>query len=143
MIHALDDILQASYGSLAKFARPFTTAIGDHPLRKSAAAFFIVSCLLPTKAVAASTGPITEIAMDPNNGSVTFIVNGPRTDLPACANAQGFRWSIDGSRPSAQATIALILSAKAQGKSVYVRGLGTCSAVQPNVESVSFVSSFD
>jgi hypothetical protein len=100
-------------------------------------AFFAASC--PAKA--ASTGYITEIVTNPNNGAVNFVVNGQRTDLPACANGQRLRWAIDGTNALAQPTIALLLAAHAQNQKVFVQGLGSCSSRdQPNVEAASYVA---
>lgn len=104
--------------------------------------FFIAYCLLlaPFEAEASSSGVISEIATNPTTGAVNFVVNGTRTNIPPCANGQGLRWAIDGSNTMAQSAIAVILSAFAQAKSVYVEGTGGCYATgQSNVESVSFV----
>lgn len=93
-----------------------------------------------TPAVAASTGYVTEIITNPNNGALNFVVNGPRTELPACANGHGERWAIDGKSPLAQSTFALLIAAYAQRQKVFIQGLGNCSSPgQPDIEATSYV----
>jgi hypothetical protein len=110
-------------------------------LKRTLSAF--LACTLfaaSSPAMAASTGYITEIVTNPNNGAVNFVVNGQRSDLPACANGQGLRWAIDGTNALAQATIAILMAAYAQKQKVFVQGLGDCSSrSQPNIEATSYV----
>lgn len=117
---------------------------GEKALKIVTPIIALVAVASPVVALASSTGVISEVVTNPNNGQVNFVVSGTRTSLPACANGQGLRWAVDGSQPLAQSTIAQILSAYAQKKTVYVEGTGACSSAgQPNIESVSFFVSKD
>lgn len=107
-------------------------------LRLKAAMSVIVVSLSATSAIAGTSGlgAITLFTAVPSSSNPFFFyTNGARSGGAACATITN-RWVIDVSTPSGQATVALVLSAQAQGRSVSVTGTGNC-AVWSDTETVS------
>lgn len=95
----------------------------------------------PAYAGSQTAGKIISIASNPPVGGYPavffFATNGTRNSPPACATLAG-RWAIDGSAPSAQQSIATVLSAQAQGRQILIQGNGTCS-VWGDTETASYI----
>ena len=66
-----------------------------------------------------------------------FATNGARPPVPACA-VTGNLWVLDASTTGAQNAIAMILSAQAQGRTIWVHGTGSCT-VWSDTESASVI----
>lgn len=86
-----------------------------------------------------ATGPIGRIDMQTaGGGKVIFYQGGNRSGVPACASNLNNRWAFDGTTPSGQATLSILLSAYMSGKSIQVVGMGTCSA-WGDTETVNYI----
>ena len=68
------------------------------------------------------SGKVTGIIIVP--GAVIFTVESP-LNIPACSSAG--EYAIDGSTSDGKNTLAFVLSAASQGRSVSVMGSGNCS----------------
>jgi len=108
---------------------------------KAVQAIMMTGALVASPALAGSAGPgvVTRITGVPASTppTILFYTNGPRTSAPACATMTD-RWVIDVSTPSGQAAAAIVISAQAQGKTIYVTGTGTCS-IWTDTETVNFL----
>lgn len=95
----------------------------------------------PAYAGSQTVGQITSIATNPPVGGYPpvffFATNGTRSSPPSCATVPG-RWAIDGSTAGGQQSIAVVMSAQAQGKQIIVQGNGTCS-VWGDTETASYI----
>lgn len=71
-------------------------------------------------------------------GAVLFSApSSNRTGIPTCGQSNPGRWAIDASTPAGQAAVAVLLSAWAAKKQVWVNGTGTCS-IWGDTETVSY-----
>jgi hypothetical protein len=95
----------------------------------------------PAYAGSQAAGNITTMATNPPVGGYPavffFATNGTRSSPPSCATIGG-RWAIDGSTMGGQQSIALVMSAQAQGRQIIVQGNGTCS-VWGDTETASYI----
>jgi hypothetical protein len=87
--------------------------------------FFILSLILPGAAFSgAGDGKVTLLM--PGNGVVIFKIES-HINKPACST-QGDDWALSLATDAGRAQYALLLSAQAQGRSVWVTGANNCAA---------------
>ncbi len=80
------------------------------------------------QASVAEPGTISEIVSFGDGGIVFFNHSGARTSLPTCNNAVlPQRWAINTSTAAGQARLAVLLSAYAMNKKIWIEGTGSCS----------------
>jgi hypothetical protein len=107
----------------------------------SLGAFSNLSSNSIARASAANNGTINTIISMPS-GVFLFNSNGTRTTIPSCATNEPARWAINGSTAAGQSTIAVVLSAYAAGKQVFVSGASTCNT-WGDTEDVQYVGIVD
>ena len=106
--------------------------------------FLVNLCaLLPGSPASASTtggyGQIYEL-YGTANGAVLFSVTGTgRSGIPSCGAGLPNRWALDASNVAAQAQVAVLLSAWAAHKKVWVTGTGSCT-IWGDTETVVYFS---
>ena len=98
----------------------------------------LLSLLLTAPCVFAgsSTGPITGVIV--NRYGKLFFTAGSVTAKATCSNGE---WAVDlvgPDGPAGKAMLATVLSAQAQGKSIYVGGKGNCD-VWGDRETVEYI----
>lgn len=72
-------------------------------------------------------------------GVVMFHSNGARSSIPSCVGAgMESRFAIDVKNDAGKSMYALLLTAVAQGKQVWINGTGNCS-IWGDTESVNYV----
>lgn len=85
-----------------------------------------LACLLPhTPASAGSSGGLVGV-MIVNSSNFLFFTAGTKAGSPACGSGNG-QWALNLSTAVGKSTYAMLLTAQAQGKIVYVYGNGTCN----------------
>ena len=70
------------------------------------------------------------------SGKVPFAQDGPRDATPACST-QNYRWAFAAQSAEGQAKLAILLTAYALHKKLFVSGTGTCGE-WPDTETVSY-----
>jgi hypothetical protein len=73
-----------------------------------------------------------------SSGDAFFFSAGNHLERPACATQTLGTWAVDLKTEHGKATMSLVLSAQAQGKTVNVQGKDNCDAWGDR-ESVSFI----
>lgn len=105
-----------------------------------------IAALAPMQpALASSTnafGPISQV-YGTASGAVIFTVTvSSRSSVPGCATGQPNRWVIDASSVAGQAAAALLLSAWAAHKQIWVIGSGACT-IWGDTETISYFTAQD
>lgn len=86
--------------------------------------FVATAVLLNSAHAGAASGKVTGIFM--HSPDIVMFAAGPINGAPACASSTQ-QWAIKLSDPAGKGFLAILLSAQAQGKSVYVQGYSnTC-----------------
>jgi hypothetical protein len=70
-----------------------------------------------------SSGAVTMMIV--NSSNFLFFTAGTKSNSPSCGNNN--QWALNLSTPTGRSIYALILSAQAQGKVLYIVGNGTCN----------------
>lgn len=86
--------------------------------------FFIGTVLAASAHAGTASGKVSNIFM--HSPDIVMFGAGPITGAASCANASQ-QWAIKLSDPAGKGFLAILLSAQAQGRSVYVQGYtNTC-----------------
>lgn len=107
--------------------------------RRALAAALVVAAPTVAQASSGSGGYISNVLYTINGGHIYFAQSGPRTAVPACGAGDATRWAMDPSTPSGQAGIAIVLTAYALHKQVYIGGTGNCATASPDAESIFYL----
>lgn len=104
----------------------------------------LTGLLLCTPSFAGSvTGKVTQVLVHSDGGNdhgvIMFRVEGQRRDKPVCSTAyEGKAWAISLEKISGRLMFSLILSAQAQGKTIFIAGRGHCKS-WPDREEPRFI----
>jgi hypothetical protein len=107
--------------------------------RSMKAGGFLLGLALTTTANASNTnGGLVTNVWGTHSGAVLFDTSGTRGGtIPACGAPNPQRFGIDASTVAGQAAVALLMSAQARGKRVWVEGKGTCLGIWNDTEEIS------
>lgn len=108
-------------------------------LFKLCLAVMAVTAISTASASTSNQGSIGNITVQ--NGKMFFEQRGSRTAAPTCST-QNYRWVFDAQSPDGQAKAAVLLSAYALHKQIYVSGTGACSDWS-DTESVDYIILID
>jgi hypothetical protein len=109
-------------GKLLTMAGVITAMTASAPVGASESTFGTIHGVLPT-----------------HNGAVLFWTTGSRVGTHPACQGPGLdgRYAIDASTVAGQSMVAVLLSAQAQGKQIYVVGSGNCT-IWSDTETVVF-----
>ena len=83
----------------------------------------------PADASNVQGGYVTGFATLGSNITLVF-TDGARATPPACSNPNyANRWALDATTPQGQATLSVLLTARALHEHIYLEGTGTCSVL--------------
>lgn len=105
--------------------------------------FFLcaIAASLGNNAASASDqdGLVNWYAAEPNTSApYAVLITGSRTTKPSCATDDA--WAIiNPTSDGAKVLISGVMTAKAMGQIIQVRGSGTCDATAPNREKVGYI----
>jgi hypothetical protein len=102
---------------------------------------FIVWLMTVGLANASSIDPttITQVLVGPNFGNKVFVVLSKKpSDIPTCQTNTRYSYVFDGTTPTGQMTLSVVLAAYATQSDVWLGGSGSCS-LYSNVENLDHI----
>lgn len=107
---------------------------------KQLLAFIAATTLLTSVQAGSSSGKVTNIFM--HSPDIVMFGAGSINGAPSCATGTQ-QWAIKLSDPAGKGFLAILLSAQAQGKSVYVHGYSNICRDWPDRELPSYILILD